>query len=280
MSLCQSIDTLAMAFLDDELVAEERRELELHLLDCGGCRQHVDAERSELSGIRRALVAPPAPARLKLAVAAALDGEDRAATRSTRQRVVAGVGRWMLPGAGMMAAAAAILAFVFVRPPEPVDRGVVREAVRQQARPLALDVQGAATGPWVRQHFAPIEPPQFVEPSAAIELLGGRMIAIANRDAVLLRYGVGVGRNQIGLNAVIVDRVAPGELEGGTRITVGDRTLFLDDASGRPVLIYIDSSRPNNARLAYIFTSEQLRAQELLELVVSSDLIGRAQQGR
>jgi hypothetical protein len=30
MSLCQSIDTLAMAYLDDELVAEERREVAPH----------------------------------------------------------------------------------------------------------------------------------------------------------------------------------------------------------------------------------------------------------
>jgi len=34
MSLCESIDTLAMAYLDDELAAEERHELEAHLTEC------------------------------------------------------------------------------------------------------------------------------------------------------------------------------------------------------------------------------------------------------
>ena len=41
MSLCESIDTLAMAYLDDELASEERRELETHLHDCNACRAEV-----------------------------------------------------------------------------------------------------------------------------------------------------------------------------------------------------------------------------------------------
>ena len=47
MSLCASIDTLSMAYLDDELAAEERRELELHLVDCASCKQHLDGERTD-----------------------------------------------------------------------------------------------------------------------------------------------------------------------------------------------------------------------------------------
>ena len=48
-NLCESIETTAMVYLDDELATEERRELELHLLDCTGCRQHVEHERTELA---------------------------------------------------------------------------------------------------------------------------------------------------------------------------------------------------------------------------------------
>ncbi len=61
MSLCTSIDTLAMAYLDDELAGEERRELELHLHDCATCRKHVDSESEELGVLRGKLAAPPAP---------------------------------------------------------------------------------------------------------------------------------------------------------------------------------------------------------------------------
>src|SRR5258706_14037565 len=104
MSLCQGIDTLSMAFLDDELAGEERRELELHLLDCPSCRDHVDGERADLELVRKALVAPPAPALLKARIARALDAEDAAAVRSVRRRW----SQWMLPGSAIFAAAAAI----------------------------------------------------------------------------------------------------------------------------------------------------------------------------
>ena len=55
--LCDSIDTLAMAYLDDELADAELRDLELHLLDCGACRALVDTERQVMDGLRRQLVA-------------------------------------------------------------------------------------------------------------------------------------------------------------------------------------------------------------------------------
>src|SRR5258706_8716241 len=113
MSLCNSIDTLAMAFLDDELAGEERRELELHLLDCASCRQHVEGERGDIELVRKALVAPPASALLKARIARALDAEDVAVARSERRRW----SQWVLPGSAMFAAAAAILAFVGVGVP-------------------------------------------------------------------------------------------------------------------------------------------------------------------
>ncbi|HSR98341.1 MAG TPA: zf-HC2 domain-containing protein, partial [Kofleriaceae bacterium] len=104
MSLCHSIDTLAMAFLDDELAGEERRELELHLLDCASCRQHVESERADISLVRKALVVPPASAMLKARIARALDAEDVEAARRDRRRW----SQWVLPGSAIAAAAAAI----------------------------------------------------------------------------------------------------------------------------------------------------------------------------
>src|SRR5687767_13492460 len=107
MSLCQSIDTLAMAYLDDELVAEEKRELELHLLSCTSCRAHVDSERADLDLVRKALVAPPAPDLLKARIGRALDLEDREAGRALRRRF----SQYILPGSATIAAAAAIFMF-------------------------------------------------------------------------------------------------------------------------------------------------------------------------
>lgn len=271
MSLCQSIDTLAMAYLDDELVAEERRELELHLLGCAACKQHVDAERADLQLVRKALVAPPAPDLLKARIGRALDLEDKEYARVQRRRWTS----WLLPGSATLAAAAAILMFVFVKPPaaNAPAGSVAQEAVRQQSRSMPLEVQGASTGPWLREHFRPVEPPRFTEPG--IDLVGARLTSVAGHEAALLKYVVSIGDDKFTLTAVLIDGIRAEQLSGGQPIKVGERTLHVHDANGVPAITYVDGSG-----MGYTFAAERLSPQELLELVVSSDLIGRAQQGR
>lgn len=271
MSLCQSIDTLAMAYLDDELVAEERRELELHLLDCQACKKHVDGERAELALVRKALVAPPAPDLLKARIGRALDLEERAHAKAVRRQW----SQWILPGSAALAAAAAILMFVFVKPAAVTTSAgsVAQEAVRQQTRSMPMEVQGASTGPWLREHFRPVEPPQFTEPG--ITLVGARLTSVAGHEAALLKYIVSIGDNEFTLTTVLIDGIRPERLSGGQAIKVGDRTLHVHDANGVPAITYVDGQG-----MGYTFAAERLSPQELLELVVSSDLIGRAQQGR
>lgn len=273
MSLCQSIDTLSMAFLDDELVAEERRELELHLLECASCRNHVDGERADLELVRKALVPPPAPALLKARIARALDAEDAAAARSERRRW----SQWLLPGSAMLAAAAAILVFVGVGTPSSRDDSVVAlDVAKQQTHSLPLEVQGASTGPWLRDHFAPVEPPQFTEPGIA--LLGARLLpnGIANHDAALLSYLVAIGPNRVTLTAVVLKDFRGDELSGGQAYQIGDLILRVHEANGMPAVTYVDPVD----HVGYVFASERLTADELIRLVVSTDLIARAQQRR
>src|SRR5262249_6906779 len=136
MTLCENIETLSMAFFDDELVAEERRELELHLLGCASCRQRVDADRADLEMIRKALVAPPAPVLLKARIGRALDAEDAAALRSQRRQW----SRWLLPGSAMAAAAAALLVvFVGVGGPHSQVSSDVATVVQRQKYGLPLE---------------------------------------------------------------------------------------------------------------------------------------------
>jgi anti-sigma factor RsiW len=265
-----------MAFLDDELVAEERRELELHLLQCTSCKQHVETERAELQVIRKALAPPPAPDMFKARLGRVLDDADRDAQRIERQRTRSVVGRLLLPGAAVLAAAAAIFTFVAIKPAGPAKTGVVaKEVVRQQARTMPLEVRGASTGTWLRENFAPIEPPQFRAPRLDIVLQGARLTAVSGHNAAQLRYRVTSGDNQFTLTAVVIDELTNDELSGGTPIKVGDRTLHVHNANGIPAVTYVDEQN-----MGYAFASDRLSAQELLELVVSSDLIGRAQQGR
>lgn len=274
MSLCQSIDTLAMAFLDDELAAQERRELELHLLDCATCRHHVDGERGDIELVRKALAPPPAPALLKARIARALDAEDAAAARRERRRW----SQWILPGSAMLAAAAAILVFVGVGASSAREGSTVAlgDVAKQQTHALPLEVQGASTGPWLRDHFAPVEPPQFTEPGIA--LLGARLLpnGIANHDAALLQYLVSVGVNRLTLTAVVLKDLRGDELSGGQGYQVGELVLRVHDANGMPAVTYVD---PRD-HVGYVFASERLTADELIRLVVSTDLITRAQQRR
>jgi anti-sigma factor RsiW len=270
MSLCSSIDTLSMAFLDDELAPEERRELELHLIDCPSCKQHVEGERADLAMLRGALVAPPAPELLKARIARALDAEDVQETRAVRRRW----SQWVLPGTAMLAAAAAIAVFVGVRPSG--DSRIATESVKQQNRSLPLEVQGASTGPWLRQNFAPVEPPQFTEPG--IQLIGGRLLpnGIANHDAAMLQYLVDFGAERLSLTAVVLKDVRGDALTDGQVYQVGGLVLRLHDAYGMPAVTYVDPVD----HVGYVFTSEHMTPDELLGLVVRTDLIVRAQQRR
>lgn len=276
MSLCESIETLAMAYLDDELAGEERRELELHIGDCSECKRHLDTERAEHSMLRAALVAPPAPDIVKARISRALDDEDTRVAGAERQAARSRMGRWLLPGSAIAAAAAAILVFAgvgFNRTPNERVPAVAKEVVRQQTRSLPLEVQGASTGPWLRQNFAPaVEPPQFTEPG--IELIGARATAVAGHDAALLRYLVNVGVNRVSLTAVMIADLRGDELSNGQELRLGNLVVHLHDADGQPAISYIDQQR----HVGYVFTSERMSMQELIEVVTNSDLIVRSQQ--
>lgn len=261
MSLCDSIDTLSMAFLDDELAAEERRELELHLTECASCRAHVDGERIEKSLLRKALAGPPAPDLLRARLARALDEEDRAVSREERRRWT----QWMLPGSAMLAGAAAIAAFVAIRPPSVRVDAVASEAVRQQTRALPLEVQGASTRPWVEEHFPSMPTPEFTEPG--VDLLGARASAIYGHDAVMYTYRVNMGRGAFKLGVTVVDNVRDGEIEGDA-VQAGDRVLYVSQSQrGAYVVSYIDSKHRE-----YMFIAPELSVDQLVQLVASSDL--------
>ena len=139
MSLCESIDSLAMAYLDGELATEERHELEAHLCECADCRVHVDTERSEHDLLRKALAAPPAPDLLRAKLVRALDAEDKAQRRRWTQ--------YILPGSAMCAAAAAIAVFVGMNPnvaPEVSGWSVIRES---PARLMSCTFQATPSPP-------------------------------------------------------------------------------------------------------------------------------------
>lgn len=252
MSLCESIDTLAMAYLDDELAAEERHELEAHLTECASCRTHLDGERADQDLLHKALAAPPAPDLLRAKVARALDGEDRAQRR-----------RWasfLLPGSAMVAAAAAIAVFVAVKPQGEQHVGpIARDAVRQQSRQLPLEVEGPSTAPWLRQNFAAFEPP---DPD---KLIGARLLpqGVNGHDAALMSYRMTVDGSGFVMSVLAVRDLRDDEMQDGDEIRIGGHTLHVLDDDGKTAITYVDSSH----HIGYMFMAPALDVNELIWLV-------------
>jgi anti-sigma factor RsiW len=264
---CDSIDTLAMTYLDGELADEELRDFELHLLGCPGCRERLDAEQAELGELRRRLAPPPAPDLLRARIARALDDEDRTTSRAQWR---ARLRSWALPGSASLAAAAALVVFVAVRPAS--DGGpVTRTAVRQHMRNAPLEVTGAATTPWIREHYNPdVEPPRFA--NSHVRVAGARLTDVMDREGLQIFYEVTSDRGQrYALRNVVFD--ARGIELPGEPMVIGGREIKVDQYRG----FHSVSFRDVDGR-AYVFTSADLSRDQLVELVVNSNLLMRVQE--
>jgi len=286
--LCDSIEMTAMVYLDDELAPQERHELELHLVACGGCRGHVERERAELDGLRQRLgqgLMPPPPSELLVTrVSRGLDAIDAELVASGSQTALAEAvddapvvpasrwRRWALPGAAALAAAAALLVFVALPPAAPAEEHdtVAHEAVRQELRGAPLEVQGASTGPWLERHFQPgMVLPRF--PEDRVRLVGARLTSLAGQPAAQLVYEVGTPGQSAQLMAFVLDGVRRSSLPTGRQVVVDGRVLRVLDAYGAVAVAYVDA-----VSRAYVFTSKQLTETGLLEVVVASNLIADA----
>ena len=264
MSLCDSIDTLAMAYLDDELAAEERHELEAHLTECTECRVHLDTSRADHDMLRTALQAPRASDSMKMRLRLSLDAADRDEARATRKRW----SQYVLPGSAIMAAAAAILVFVGVgtQPPGQHVGTLAKAAVHQQSRSMPLEVQGASTGQWLRKHFEPtMEPPEV----RGSQLLGARLGSALGHDAALLSYQVSIENQSYVLNMLKIHDVTNDEMSDGQEVQVGDRTMHVLLSDGHTAVTYLDANH-----MGYMFSAEGLPVDQLVTLVSKTSLVG------
>src|SRR5690606_9880407 len=135
---------------------------------------------------------------------------------------------------------------------------------------LPLEVQGASTGPWLRQHFASVEPPQFVEPGT--KLLGARLLpgAINGHDAARLVYQIDRNGTPFELRVLVVRDIDAELLRHGTPMRVNDRTVYVTETSdGQSVVSYVDRNR-----MGYLFMAPQISVSELVWLVSRTDLVG------
>lgn len=269
MSLCKSIDTLSMAYLDDELAGEERHELEAHLTECAACRAHLEQERADVSLVRRALVAPAAPDMLRARIARALDKEERIESAAQRRRWY----QYLLPGSAMAAAAAAIALFVGVQAPGQNNATrtatVVHEAAIEGTRPMAFEVRGQETGPWLQTKLA-VTPPKFSEPGAKVLGATPLLAGINGHEAAAISYEVNLTGNPFILSVVVMRNVEPDELAEGQAVRLNNRTVHvMQSPEGVNMVSYVDAEG-----LGYLFMAPQLTPNQLVWLVGRTNLVG------
>lgn len=271
--LCDTIDTLAMVYLDDELDAAERRELELHLHECVACRDHIAAERTSRVKLRAMLAPPPTPELLRARINQQLDREDRATTVAGRGKLLR---KMLLPGAALAAAAAALV-FVAVGPSHEIEAGgeVARAAVDVQAKTRPLEVQGASTGPWLQQHFeADVALPEFND-TDAVRMVGARLVDVSGYEAAQVFYEVVAGSSRLELTALVIKGVRPGAMRGSRQVLVDGHQLWLTDM-GSPTERTAVVSYEDRHQNGYVFLSKSFSTKALLDIVLDSDLIRRS----
>lgn len=216
--------------------------------------------------VRRALVAPATPDLLRSRLTKALDEADRSENKAQRKRWY----QYALPGSAMIAAAAAIALFVGVQSNAPRPSASANSAAKMTKRSLPLEVQGASTGPWLRANFAPVEPPQLVEPGA--KLLGGRLLpgGIDGRDAAMVAYNVNITGRPFVLTVLMVRDIKDGEWTEGRTYNVNGRVMHVLQADdGKQMVSYVDGNH-----MGYLFLAPDLPISDLVRLVGRTDLVG------
>jgi hypothetical protein len=250
MTLCTTIDTLAMAYLDDELAEEELRELELHLRDCAACRGRVDAEREELATLRAQLAPPPMPDVVRARLAAVLDAED-SAQRSSR------VWQWILPGAATVAAVAALALFVLLpaQPETPAAAKVARlqmqaaQVPQVRVSPVSDDGQLAASGRDI-----------------SVELVARGNARWEGREVINHIFNVRVDGERAGVIQLSLLDARGMSLSEGQLVQVDGLDLRVVSTTEG----YIVATRRGS--LGFVFTST-LPVRDLIETIVRYDLV-------
>ncbi len=168
--------------LDDEIEPTQMLELEEHLNGCEECRAALEHEATLRDTLRRAAAVVVAPPRLRRRVRELLDREER--------RRLPWVQYW--PAAAAAAIFIALIVKGSTTPPLPE----LDEAALRHARDLPLDVVAADVAQ-VQRYFVgklpfAVQLPHINE--APVQLLGGRVTHVRDREAAYVRYQMPRGR--------------------------------------------------------------------------------------
>jgi mycothiol system anti-sigma-R factor len=181
---CRELDSFVLPYLDGELEATERADIERHLAECPACAKHVHSEaafRDVLrSRVRQSLEGQRAPDALRERV--------RRGIRAERRR--AGAVRWATGGAAAAAVAVVVAGSFWTLKQQQRDKLVHDAATRfyKQQLPFDLPAPGhaAAEAYSAAQLEHGVRLPQFQ--NAIVK--GARVSNIVDKPAVLVAYDV------------------------------------------------------------------------------------------
>jgi anti-sigma factor (TIGR02949 family) len=176
---CEELEPLLHPFIDGELVAADRAELESHLLTCESCAKKTQQERLAVDVIRSQAKAaqPKAPEALKQRL---LDGIHQESAIAQRRAAM----RW-----AAAAAAAGIAVFAGQREWRAMQmKLLVEDGVEVHSHYYPLDVQAKRAAELetaiATQLGYNVHVPQIPNATAT----GARFIHVRGKDAVLIRY--------------------------------------------------------------------------------------------
>ena len=176
---CRELETALPPYLDGELIAEARLDVEAHLVACATCARRVEAERHNLTLIREAarLASPCAPEALRVR---ALGAVRQDAARQARAR-------WARTSAAAAGLTLAVLAGhqqyrAFQR------RLFEADAAKRHARHFPLEVQDPSADS-LEQWFGGkldhrVAVPRFPNATAA----GARLLQVRDKPAAYIRF--------------------------------------------------------------------------------------------
>ena len=175
---CRDLETQLTPYLDGELIAEARVEVEAHLATCPTCPKHVEVERHNLSVIREAArtASPVAPPEFKAKLFANI-----ARDANRQQRI--GIGRFAAMAAGVTLAV--VVGYQGYRGHQR--KLYEQDAAMRHARQFPLEITQSPDA--IERWFGgkldhPVNVPRFPNATAT----GARLLQVRDKPAAYIRY--------------------------------------------------------------------------------------------
>lgn len=240
---CRSAAPLVTAYIDGELVGEERHAFEAHVAACAECRHRLDEERLVVSAVRGSLPLYGAPAPLR-------DRVEELLHRAPSPRRAAPRWAWAAAAAAVMLAVAGGARLAGRAPTPPPAEATAAEFaalavdthLRYARRQLPLDVASErpeAVSGWFEGrlpfHLALPDYPLAPGESKPYRLEGGRLVSFRGASAAYVAYRM--DGEPVSLLMTSSDRVRPA---GGEIVRSGALEFHLQSVAGLNLITWTD----------------------------------------